>query len=357
MSETLKIKKKKGKVMKLIGIIFSVIIILLIGAYFYITSHTQIIVGAIQKSYYKDSSPNSYQPLNAPGEGVMESGKYLIHDVAYSTKYPNSYLDITYPDTNTEIDRPTLVYFHGGGFFAGNKASGDPLAVSESNALLDDLGAEGYNIVNVDYALVPDYHFPTPLIQMNEAIRFIDEHKEEYHINMENVILMGSSAGAIMVAQYATIVSNPEYATLLDIEPLLSKDQISAVVVDDGPIDYKNMTLMCKMLVGNYVKGSIYLNQEEVERYECIPYMTADYPAAFMLGSEYRNDMISMHNRLQEVGVENILVDPLAEDGEEKPHCFVASERVDRIAKKAFDRLTAYLKEKTKNDESFQKSN
>ena len=30
--------------------------------------------------------------------------------------------------------------------------------------IIDDICASGFNIVNVDYALVPDYHFPTPLI-------------------------------------------------------------------------------------------------------------------------------------------------------------------------------------------------
>ena len=68
---------------------------------------------------------------------------------------------------------------------------------------------------------------------------------------------------------------------------------------------------------------------------------------AFLLGSEYRNDLIAMSEKLTEVEVEHILVDPLAEYGEEKPHCFVANERVDPVAAEAFSRLTAFLKEKT----------
>ena len=135
---------------------------------------------------------------------------------------------------------------------------GDPMAANDTTALIDDLCAQGYNIVNVDYALVPDHLFPVPLIQMNEAIRFIAEHKNEYHINMDNVILMGSSAGAIMTAQYGTILSNPEYAALLDIEPALNLKQVSAVVIDDGPIDYRNMKLGCKTLVGNYSNPTNY---------------------------------------------------------------------------------------------------
>lgn len=90
-------------------------------------------------------------------------------------------------------DRPTLFYFHGGGFFGGSKNDGDPLAESDATALLDDICAEGFNIVNVDYALVPDYHFPTPLIQANFAFEFMMNHSEEYHINMNNVVIMGSS--------------------------------------------------------------------------------------------------------------------------------------------------------------------
>lgn len=340
-------KRSGHKVLKGIGIALCVFLLVSAGAYVYLTTHPQILVGLIQKGMYGDNSPNSFEPLNLPGEGITANGQYKISDIAYSTIYPNSFLDITYPDSDVEINRPTLFYFHGGGYFGGSKNMGDPMAANESTALLDDLCAQGYNIVNVDYALVPDYHFPVPLIQMDEAICFIDEHRDEYHINMDNIILMGSSAGAIMTAQYGTIISNPDYAALLNIEPSLRREQVSAVVVDDGPIDYSQMKLTCKLLVGNYVKGSIYLNKDELNHYECIPHMTSNYPAAFLLGSEFRNDMIAMSEKLQEASVEYILVDPLQEHGEEKPHCFVGNERIDPIAKEAFDRLTAFLREKT----------
>ena len=341
-------KPKKHKMLKVIGLILGILLALGVVLYFYVTSHTQIVVGVIQKGMYGDGSPNSFEPLYTPGEGITAAGQYKINDIAYGKEYPNSFLDITYPDPNTETDRPTLFYFHVGGFFGGSKNMGDPMAASEATALLDDLCAQGYNIVNVDYALVPDYHFPVPLIQINDAIRFIAEHKDEYHINMDNIILMGSSAGAIMTAQYGTVISNPEYAALLGIEPALNPEQVSAVVIDDGPIDYRNMTLSCKLLVGNYVKGSIYLNEYELNRYECIPHMTSDYPAAFLLGSEYRNDMIAMAEKLNELDAEHILADPFAEHGEEQPHCFVANERVDPVAEEAFQRLAEFLKEKTK---------
>lgn len=351
MENTNKEGRKKRSIfqiiLKVLGGFFIFGLVLIVGLYFYITSHTQVIVGMIQDVMYSEKGPNLYEPLYNPGETVMKNGQYKINDICYGTEYPNSFLDITYPDTDIEVDRPTVFYFHGGGFFGGSKAMGDPMAASESDALITDICAQGYNIVNVDYALVPDYHFPVPLIQVNMAIQFIEENKDKYHINMDNVVIMGSSAGAIMTAQYGALLSNPDYAGLLSISPAITGEQISAVVVDDGPIDYTIMPLACKILIGNYVKGSIYLNKDEKNQYNCIPHMTEDYPAAFLLGSEYRNDMINMHEQLEQVGVENILVDPYIEHGEVKPHCFVGAEREDPVAKEAFDRLISFLQQKT----------
>ena len=155
-------KLKRHKALKIIGIIFGILLAVGIGAYFYLTTYTQIFVGVIQKGVYGDSSPNSFEPLYTPGEGITAAGQYKINDIAYGTESPNSFLDITYPDPNTETYRPTLFYFHGGGFFGGSKNMGDPMAASEATALLDDLCAQGYNIVNVDYALVPESSFPGP---------------------------------------------------------------------------------------------------------------------------------------------------------------------------------------------------
>ncbi len=53
--------------------------------------------------------------------------------------------------------------------------------------------------------------------------------------------------------------------------------------------------------------------------------------------------MNEMHDVLDEAGVVNELADPLVEDGKKMPHCFVAEERTDPVARKAFLRLTAFL--------------
>ncbi len=342
--------KKKGKHKGLIiaGSILGSLVILVLILYFVITCNTQIVVGLIQKATYGDDPFNSYEPYYEPINGKKDNGQYLISEINYDTEYPNSFLDVTYPDENRETNRPTLFYFHGGGFFAGSKNMGDPMAETDATALIDDICAAGYNIVNVDYALVPACRFPVPLIQANRAFAFMQEHAAEYHLNMNKVVIMGSSAGAIITSQLGSIITNPEYAELLGITPALRPEQVKAVILDDAPLDYEKFSFATKILVGNYVKGSIYLNQDEIKKYNNIKSLTVNYPAAVLLGSEYRHDMNVMHEELEKLGCKHILIDPYAERGETKQHCFVASERVDPVAKDAFDRMMAFINERTK---------
>lgn len=115
-------KKHFPKVLKVISIILSVLTILSIGGYLYLTTHTQIIVNVIQRAMYTDGAvPNSFEPLSTSGEFLRADGRYRISNLCYGTEYPNSFLDITYPTADTEADRPTVFYFHGGGFFGGDK--------------------------------------------------------------------------------------------------------------------------------------------------------------------------------------------------------------------------------------------
>lgn len=333
---------------KTILLVLIAIIAILVGGVILVLTHTQTIVGMIQKlSSGTVNTANAYEPLGEPMEGLKDNGQYVITEIKYSENYPNSYLDITYPNEERDASNPTLIYFHGGGFFGGSKNVGDPLAGSDSTALLDDICAEGFNLVNIDYVLVPEYHFPDPLVQANEAFRFLIQHSNEYRLDMDNVVIMGSSAGAIITSQLGSIITNPDYADALGISPVLKPEKIKAVVIDDAPLSYDKFDIGTKVLVGNYMKGSIFLTKEEIRRYNNILWVDSNYPPAVLLGSEYYVDMRDMDEALRKVGVVHELIDPLAERNMEMQHCFVGLERVDDVAKDAFDRMIGFLKSKT----------
>ena len=336
------------KVVKTILLVLIAIIAILVGGVVLVLTHTQTIVGMIQKlSSGTVNTSNVYEPLGEPMEGLKDNGQYVITEIKYSENYPNSYLDITYPNEERDASNPTLIYFHGGGFFGGSKNVGDPLAGSDSTALLDDICAEGFNLVNIDYVLVPEYHFPDPLVQANEAFRFLIEHSNEYRLDMDNVVIMGSSAGAIITSQLGSIITNPDYADALGISSVLKPENIKAVVIDDAPLSYDKFDIETKVLIGNYMKGSIFLTKEEIRRYNNILWVDSNYPPAVLLGSEYYVDMRDMDEALRKVGVVHELIDPLAERDMKMQHCFVSLERVDDVAKDAFDRMIGFIKSKT----------
>ncbi len=207
--------------------------------------------------------------------------------------------------------------------------------------------AGGFNLVNVDYVLVPEYHFPDPLIQANEAFAFLMDHAEQYHLDMDRVVIMGSSAGAIITSQMGSVITNPEYAEALGIVPALKSERVKAVVLDDAPLVYNQFSIGTKVLVGNYVKGTIFLEHEEIRKYNNILWVDSNYPPAVLLGSEYYADMRSMNDALIKADVPHELIDPLAERNLRMPHCFVASERADAVAKDAFDRMMLFILNET----------
>ena len=267
----------------------------------------QIIIGAIQKAIYKNGRAiNSFEPFSEPVKDERADGSYYASEIAYGTKYPNSYLDIIY-NSKESSTRPTVIYFHGGGFFCGDKTLGDPMAVeSDAGAILNEIVSAGYNLVSVNYALAPQHHFPTPLIQMNEAIEFLDIHSSELGLNMNNVVLFGQSAGAILVSQYAALLMNEEYRAKLNIYPLINRKKIKLLVIDDAPLTPEKYNFALWIMMSNYI-GSGNIKSEKVQLCNPLPYIGTETPPTFMTAGNtdgFPYEMQALSDRLRENGVD-----------------------------------------------------
>ena len=312
-------KQKKHRVLKIVGILAAGIFSIGIIGYFYLCFHPSIVINAIQNLLYAGKSANSYEPLfNDPDKVSIrltkENGVYYVGDIQYADEYPNSFLDISYPNEDTSVDRPTIIYLHGGGFFGGSKSYGDPMAANDdATYLYDSMVLSGYNLVNIDYALVPEYHFPTPILQLNQAINYLILNENDLGLNMKKVVLMGGSAGAIMTAQYATAISNPEYAELYEFDeaPKLTRADLQAVFIDDAPIDIPNFdTMAIKIIIANYLDDSVFfLDKKKANWYNAINYLTKDFPPAFMTAGTddgFPKDMAHFSKALTELKVDNV---------------------------------------------------
>lgn len=85
--------------------------------------------------------------------------------------------------------RPTLVYFHGGGFVVGDIESHDPLC-----RRLAYHG--GFRVISVDYRLAPEAPFPAPVDDAIASTAAIASAAEDFGVDPSRLAVGGDSAGA-----------------------------------------------------------------------------------------------------------------------------------------------------------------
>ena len=63
-------------------------------------------------------------------------------------------------------------------------------------ALFFKMVRAGFQVISVDYALAPDYPYPTSLHQLSYCVQKILDEKVRLGIDAKKLIFMGDSAGA-----------------------------------------------------------------------------------------------------------------------------------------------------------------
>jgi acetyl esterase len=111
----------------------------------------------------------------------------LISDIEYGRAEDQSLkLDAFVPEGAGPY--PAIVWVHGGGFVAGDKAP-------YPQTLLDPLVKEGFAWFSVNYRLAPRYPFPAETDDVESAVHFIKVHAAQYKVDPNRLVLMGESAG------------------------------------------------------------------------------------------------------------------------------------------------------------------
>ena len=97
---------------------------------------------------------------------------------------------------------PTLIVIYGGAW-----RSGSP---SDYEQFSSYIAAQGYSVIAIDYRHAPQYRFPKQLIDVETALQYIQDHAEDLEIDLDNIAIMGRSAGghlATLAAYQQNIIS------------------------------------------------------------------------------------------------------------------------------------------------------
>ena len=115
-------------------------------------------------------------------------------------------LDIYEPTKEVHEKRPVLIYIHGGAWIGGRK---ETVNNARFHGTFNALREKGYAIVSPNYTLAQlgKSPFPNCIIDAFDAISWIEQNAEIYNFDLENVGVMGESAGGhiAMMTAYADI--------------------------------------------------------------------------------------------------------------------------------------------------------
>ncbi|OAA59738.1 alpha/beta hydrolase fold-3 domain protein [Niveomyces insectorum RCEF 264] len=95
-----------------------------------------------------------------------------------------------------ESELPAMLYFHGGGFALGDLDGED--RTCRVLCVEDELV-----IVSVDYRLAPEHPYPAALHDSWDALDWLVEHASQFHVDLNRLLVGGSSAGANLAAVLA----------------------------------------------------------------------------------------------------------------------------------------------------------
>lgn len=168
------------------------------------------------------------------------------------------FLDIYYPAKGSqkmigETEKPTIVFIFGGGFIGGSRDDVDYLPWFKT------LTDNGYRVISIDYRLglkgsnkvgvaqvnVLDKAIHMGVEDLYSATSFIVENSDQLGVNPKNIVISGSSAGAIIAMQAEYEVCNGTSWTSELPEGFRYAGVMSfagAILSREGKVDYKKCT-------------------------------------------------------------------------------------------------------------------
>lgn len=249
----------------------------------------------VRMDYDRDSraTAEALAPLVPPGVTS-------ILDQPYDPANPDLRLDVFHPADNAG-PRTTVVWVHGGGWLSGSKEF-----IANYAKIL---AAKGFTVAVPAYSLAPGATYPTPVRQVNTALGYLVQNAARLQIDPSRIVLAGDSAGPQIALQIATMVLQPSYAQVMNMQPTLKKDQLAGLLFYCGlywlePEDAKNSYFYTELW--SYSGTKDFLTDKRFATAWVMDRLDGSFPPAFVsVGSEdgLRPQSIAFADKLEKAGV------------------------------------------------------
>ena len=145
-----------------------------------------------------------YVPLPVRPDADSSFIQKKIYDIPYASQSEAQKLDLYYPNEG-EGPFPTIVYFHGGGFFMRDKKD-------DQCQLFLNLTCKGFAVASCNYRLTVEAPFPAFLKDASNALRYLKENSDDLKLDPGRFALAGQSAGGYIAAMLAATAESREFS-------------------------------------------------------------------------------------------------------------------------------------------------
>lgn len=188
-------------------------------------------------SFFNLSFAQNQIQTKTPKSILLPEKTLFSENIFYKTNKEGSVaLDIYSPKNNSVKKHPVLIYVHGGGWVGGDKAIH---ANSYIENMILKLVEKDYIVVSINYTLVnKDVHFPLPIQDTKDAIRWVRKNADQYQFDTNNIGLFGASAGAHL-SLLAAYTQDSEFTGAPELAAYSAK--VNYVVNNFGPTDLNKL--------------------------------------------------------------------------------------------------------------------
>ncbi|MGE7185938.1 alpha/beta hydrolase [Peribacillus sp. NPDC006672] len=271
MRTTTKFYKKKRWMIPISIMIIPIILVLIIGKF------TPVLNTFMIKQLFEADSFAS--PKNME---IIKGQVHVEKDLTYDKHgMDNSILDIYYPK-NMNKPLPVIMWIHGGAFVSGSKEQTKEYGMALAN--------EGYVVANINYAIAPGQKYPGPILQANQALKFLQENIAKYGGDMDTLFIGGDSAGAQIASQTVALITNEALAKSMDIQPSIDKAQLKGALLYCGIYNMDEMGTQSSPVIKKgidsvfwaYTGKKDYKAFSRLNEMSTVKHITPYYPPTFL---------------------------------------------------------------------------
>ncbi len=233
-------------------------------------------------------------------------------DLSYGPYGEWNLLDI-YCLKDTNSPRPVIVSIHGGAWVYGSKEIYQFYCMS--------LARRGFTVVNFNYRLAPEHKYPAALEDINQVFYFLKENASRYYLDMNNLFVVGDSAGAQLASQYLTMHAVPDYAEKMKFK--IPDIRIRGAALNCGLYDAKRCAEF--ELDEPFLEYAGEIDSQKLDSLDVMSKINRNFPPAFIMSAYYDfllENAEPMYEKLQSLGVESKLKIYGSKDKEEIAHVF-----------------------------------